>query len=277
MRRDCSPIPQPMFSVITICLNAGKKLMDTVATVLDQDCQSYECIIKDGCSTDASVELLPQNARLRIEKREDKGIYDAMNQALMLARGKYVIFLNAGDVFSSNDVLSKIAIAAQDAGFPALVYTDYSIRENWSQRYGQARELSKFTLFRNSLCHQTCYFNRLCYEACGVFDTSFKILGDHEFLVRTTKLKGFRAVHVSVVGVIFEGGGVSANPKNRETKKSEVQRLRKAHFPLIHRFCFHTFLAFSFPRLRGWLYDSPKSPRIVKQAYVALRNTLFGA
>ena len=46
----------PQFSIITVCLNAGEKLGHTIASVREQCFGDFEHVIKDGNSTDGSVE-----------------------------------------------------------------------------------------------------------------------------------------------------------------------------------------------------------------------------
>ena len=46
------------FSIIVVCLNAGKRLEETIESILKQNYNSYEIIIKDGGSTDGSIEAL---------------------------------------------------------------------------------------------------------------------------------------------------------------------------------------------------------------------------
>ena len=105
------------FSIIVVTLNAGEKLKETVQSVLAQQFTDYEIVVKDGGSTDGSVEKLPQDARLMVYVRKDKGIYDAMNQAVEFAKGQYVLFLNCGDFFYDQTVLTRAdaALAAAEA------------------------------------------------------------------------------------------------------------------------------------------------------------------
>ena len=53
------------FSIITVCLNAGQSLLDTVERTLGQTYEHFEIIVKDGGSTDGSIEKLPSDPRIR--------------------------------------------------------------------------------------------------------------------------------------------------------------------------------------------------------------------
>ena len=97
------------FSIITVCLNAGDHLSKTVDSVLQQSSNDYEYIIKDGGSTDKSIEKVKEDQRIQIIVKKDNGIYDAMNQAITYASGKYILFLNAGDVLCNPKVLAEVS------------------------------------------------------------------------------------------------------------------------------------------------------------------------
>ena len=80
------------FSIIVVCRNAGEKLQKTIESIRSQTEDDYEIIVQDGFSTDGSVERLAvadAGETLRIFREKDTGIYDAMNRAVVHARGRY--------------------------------------------------------------------------------------------------------------------------------------------------------------------------------------------
>ena len=48
----------PFFSILVVCLNAGSKLEQTITSIQAQDFTDYEIIVKDGGSTDGSLDFL---------------------------------------------------------------------------------------------------------------------------------------------------------------------------------------------------------------------------
>lgn len=81
------------FSIITVCLNAGSDLLETVESTLKQSYSEFEIIVKDGFSKDESICKLPQDKRIHLVQKKDTGIYDAMNQGIEVAQGDYMIFI----------------------------------------------------------------------------------------------------------------------------------------------------------------------------------------
>ena len=87
----------PFFSIIVVCLNPGEKLLQTLQSIQKQEFRDYEIVLKDGGSTDGSLQKLdPEQSGLHVVTKPDRGIYDAMNQAVEEAKGHFVFFLNCG-------------------------------------------------------------------------------------------------------------------------------------------------------------------------------------
>ena len=87
----------PFFSIIVVCLNPGEKLLQTLQSIQKQEFRDYEIVLKDGGSTDGSLQkLYPEQSGLLVVTKPDRGIYDAMNQAVEEAKGRFVFFLNCG-------------------------------------------------------------------------------------------------------------------------------------------------------------------------------------
>lgn len=125
--------PPLKITVATVTYNAAALMERTIASVEEQNYRHVEHIIVDGNSEDSTLELIHHYqernsvADIRHEiaclSEPDNGLYDAMNKAIDMATGHYIVFLNAGDRFHSPDTLSLIASAAATAR-PAVVYGD---------------------------------------------------------------------------------------------------------------------------------------------------------
>lgn len=114
---------QPLVTVITVCYNAREMLLRTMNSVWAQTYKHVEYVIVDGASTDGTLELLEEYGG-RIDhwvSESDKGIYDAMNKGVSMAKGKWVIFMNAGDCFADNHVLENVFSVPRQAD---VIYGD---------------------------------------------------------------------------------------------------------------------------------------------------------
>ena len=167
------------FSIIIVTLNAGSKLEETVKSALSQTYKDYEILIKDGASSDGSLDFLKElNApNIRVVSRKDTSIYDAMNQAVSECLGDYYIFMNTGDLFASNKVLA--AVAKYQAGHSSdIIYGDMR-RSDQDVIIPYPDRLTDFGLYRNVPCHQVCFYNKRLFSQRG-YDTSFKVRSDYD-------------------------------------------------------------------------------------------------
>ena len=91
----------PLFSIITVTKDNLRGFLETRQSVKGQSCRDYEWIVVDGNSSDGTKTHLPPHS----VSEADKGIYDAMNKGIDRATGRYLIFLNAVDLFEDIDIL----------------------------------------------------------------------------------------------------------------------------------------------------------------------------
>lgn len=179
----------PLFSIITVTYNAAETLPATLASVKEQSCKLYEYIVMDGVSKDNTVELA-NNANIpnaRIISSPDKGLYDAMNKAIDIATGEYLIFLNAGDAFHSPDTLQKIADVIMNHDFPGIVYGQTQLvnanRQRIGDRHLTAPEELTLKSFANGMlvCHQAFIALR---RITGHYDLRYRFSADYEWCIR---------------------------------------------------------------------------------------------
>lgn len=178
---------EPLISVITVCFNAEKAIVPTMESVASQNFASFEHIIVDGASTDTTLEVA-NKLRLSstvILSEKDTGIYDAMNKGLKMAKGQYVVFLNAGDSFHSPDVLKRVSEASISK--PGVIYGQTVIvdaqRNQVGPRHLTAPEVLSFASFANGMmvCHQAFFARK---DLAPKFDEKYKFSADYDWCVR---------------------------------------------------------------------------------------------
>ena len=101
----------PTISIITVAYNASNTIETTILSVVNQTYPNIEYIIIDGGSTDGTIDII-KKYESKITKwisEPDKGIYDAMNKGINLARGEWINFMNCGDSFYENNTLQVIS------------------------------------------------------------------------------------------------------------------------------------------------------------------------
>lgn len=88
-------------SVIIPVYNAEKYVAATIQSVLSQTYQNFEIIILDDGSPDNSIEVCQKftDSRIRIIRQENRGLPGARNTGIRHAKGDYLAFLDADDIW----------------------------------------------------------------------------------------------------------------------------------------------------------------------------------
>jgi glycosyltransferase involved in cell wall biosynthesis len=225
-------------SIITVAYNSAKTITDTLNAVAMQTHTDIEHLVIDGASKDGTLEIVRShdNPQIRLISEPDKGIYDAMNKGLAQATGEVVGFLNSDDFYADSAVLAKIANAFQDPAVDAC-YADlvYVTQDNSRVvRYWKSKPFAKGD-FAKGWCpaHPTFYVRKSVIERLGLFDPSYKMGVDVEFMMRYLECGQIRAVYIPHVLVRMRLGGASNQSwKNILLQNKEIfAALRKNGVP----------------------------------------------
>ena len=289
------------FSIIIVCLNPGEKLKITLDSVFMQTFQDYEVIIKDGGSTDGSVESWndggepakstshsndPQAAkesqrasavgRVRFYNERDKGIYDAMNQAVSHATGDFVVFLNCGDTFADQRVLERTEKAVMEqtsagADPEHLVLYGDTLGEKNGVIIASPPAITGFTCYRNIPCHQSCFYSAaLCREK--PYDLNYRIRADYDHFLWCYYRGRAKFVHMRFPVASYEGGGYSESKTNRRRDKEEHRLITKEYMGKGELFCYRAFMICTLAPLRSALAES----KAFSGVYHWLKKRVYG-
>ena len=256
------------FSIITVCLNAGQGLLDTVERTLGQTYEHFEIIVKDGGSKDGSVERLPNDPRIRVVTQKDTGIYDAMNQGVGEARGDYLIFMNCGDWFYSADALQEIAEGIGEDREP--LYYGKCFDRMTGQVRAYPKQLTRMTCYRTMICHQATIYRADVLKQ-RPYDLSYRILADREMLWYLVCEKKVEPKYLDTVIADYQGGGESASEKYKERNRADQQRLLDTYYPKSEQLKYRLMMALTFQKLRVALSKSPK----YSKSYYKTIQTLY--
>ena len=119
---------KPLVSVITPVYNGAKFLKNAVQSVLAQSYENWELIIVDDASTDESylvAQALSESDRRITAKKLSKnlGAGNARNQGLAVAKGDYIAFLDADDLWKSSKLERQIEFMKEHNAL--ICYSDY--------------------------------------------------------------------------------------------------------------------------------------------------------
>ena len=195
-----------VFSVIVVSLNTKKDFIKTTNSIFSQRSKKYETIIIDGGSRDGTIDLIKKfkykkNVKSLIEK--DRGIYDAMNKGIKIAKGKWIIFMNSGDIFYNKHVLKVI----EKNLMIRLTYFGNTIIKKYNLLYHHTSKLFDNTTYKMPFSHQ-CTITKSHVMKKNLFNTKYKISSDFDFFSKIYKnKKKFKKINYPIV--ISQGGGLS--------------------------------------------------------------------
>jgi len=221
-------------TVATVCLNAAMTIEHTIASVMAAGDSFAQYVVVDGGSTDGTLTVIDRfkpklGDRLTLVSEPDDGLYFAMNRALELATGDYILYLGADDTLEP-DALRAVLTALDGAGEVGLVYGDVAVVEpNGSTRHEAACTTPKMIgriPRAMPACHQATLFRVADLREAGGFDTSFHIAADYELYLRFLEL-GRESLYVPVTIARFSLAGVSAT--NAKATAEEYRRAWVKH------------------------------------------------
>ena len=207
-------IKKPLFSIITVVLNGEKHIEETIKSIITQNYKNYEYIVIDGGSIDGTLKILKKYKK-KISKiicEKDKGIYDAFNKGMRIAKGEFICIVNSDDVLTKNAL--KI-IKKYINKHPKIDFIFGSVKKHWGVLYGYRPKKIKYSWgFYSS--HSTGFFiKRDSAKKVGLYNIKYKYHADYDYFYRMIvkkKMKGLATKKHEVVGIFRRGGFSSTIP-----------------------------------------------------------------
>lgn len=180
----------PFFTIITASLNNALTIRNTLESIKRQSFKNFEHIVCDGGSDDYTHRILEQYDKaynLKWISEPDHGIADALNKGLALARGRYIIVIQADDRLLNPKILDNVysLLNSEEVdlwSFPVIL-NDRS----------KGKVLKKPILFlwwnhfKFIFLHQGCFVHHRVFDKIGSFRNEFQIAMDYDFFYRALK------------------------------------------------------------------------------------------
>lgn len=229
-------------SVVTVTFNCQDVVESTVRSVINQDYGNVEYIVVDGGSKDGTLGILNRyrSKFAYFISEKDNGIFDAMNKAIIASTGDWILFLNAGDILASANVLSGI-FSKPYGGRVGVVFGDVYFKRatGISLWKGKPFFLETGKVRSMGICHQA-IFVRGGLAKSYLFDCKFKLAADYNMMMQIYKA-GYEFFYTGVVVSIYDLTGVSTFQCVRQFKE-------------IYEICGNTSKSFSY--YKGLLWNS---------------------
>ena len=217
-------------SIITICYNNEKDIRATIESVVGQTYPEIEYIIKDGGSKDSTLAIAEEyqekygnvegkfRGGFKVISCKDKGIYDALNKGVRMARGEWIHVLGCDDWICDPAALGEIVKAAEGSGAEIVVTP--------AEKDGGGRTINlKSCLYSIPYCHQGVLMKKSLIERLGGFDDTLRLAGDYDLTLRA-HLSGAKEIVVPKTFAHYTTGGASSDWGKLARETIEVARRR---------------------------------------------------
>lgn len=212
-----------LVTITTVAYNGEKTLNRAIESVLNQTYPNIEYIIKDGLSTDKTVEIAESYRKafedkgyiFKVVSSKDNGMYDAINQAIDMASGVLVGNVNSDDYFEP-DAVEKMVKLFEETDYD-LAYADLRVI-NGEKTFIKKAQLKKFATSRY-WNHPTTFIRRSIlvnekYKTESMYD-------DYDLVLRL-RSKGYKFAILNEVVSNFVFGGMS----NKKSLKETIKRIK---------------------------------------------------
>ena len=223
-------------TIITATFNSAHGINKCMDSILHQDYENIEYIIIDGESKDLTLEIISEKQKthpsIKLISESDQGIYDALNKGLSAASGDIIGFVHSDDFLESNniigDIVSMIKSENLDGVYGDLQYVDKNniqiVIRNW-----KSSEFNKSLLKKGWMPpHPTLFLKKEVYKNHGLFDLSYKISADYDFMLRVFNDSELKFGYLpKVITRMRVGGASNRSLKNIIRKTKEDYRAIK--------------------------------------------------
>jgi glycosyltransferase involved in cell wall biosynthesis len=177
-----------LISIITVCYNSSKTIEKTFQSVQKQTYKNIEYIVIDGNSTDNTLAIIAKynNIITKNISERDKGLYDAMNKGIALAKGDLVGVLNSDDVFHDDKVLENIIKFHKNNYYEAYIgdVVQFNDRGKIVRRYSGRNWNPEKLKIGFMPPHPSLFVSRELFEKYGYYQLDFVSCADYELIIR---------------------------------------------------------------------------------------------
>ena len=200
----------PTISIIIATFNAEKTLKSALNSVINQTFQDWECIIIDGASKDATIQIVKEyiskDSRFKYISEIDKGIFDAFNKGWKIAQGKWIYYLGA------DDTLNKFAfekIHINKIVDSDVLYGNIEIIFSNGKKAIKKPQKPSTLRYRMFACHQSILVKRSVIENVNGFNIAYATCADFDMMQRIYLQKG-KFTYTNICIATFSYTGISS-------------------------------------------------------------------
>ncbi|OAQ38621.1 glycosyl transferase [Pedobacter psychrophilus] len=221
-----------LISIITATYNSEKFLQSAIDSYNKQDYINKELIVVDGKSNDGTLKIILDNKSIINQQisEKDKGIYDALNKGINLAKGGVIGILHSDDFFADEFTLSQVNNLFENDSSIQAVYGDLQyvdrdyptqIIRNWISGYYN-RDNFKYGWMPP---HPTLFIKKSCFVKYGSYDLNYHSAADYDLILRFLFKHQIKTAYLPKVFTIMRVGGLSNHSFQHRLKANKEDRI----------------------------------------------------
>ena len=217
----------PLVSIITVVYNGEKYLEQTIQSVINQTYKNIEYIIIDGRSTDGTLNIIKQYEK-HISywvSEPDKGLYDAMNKGIGIAKGELIGMINSDDWYE-NEAVEIMVEAYKNNPDKHIFHADrYDIDDNGDKTVKKFHpSIFKFKYYGMTYNHPSMFITKEEYKI-HKYNTELRSLSDNQFVLEAFLRDNNTFNYINKAIVNYRLDGISAGlPLIEKLKEGFIAR-----------------------------------------------------
>jgi len=178
----------PLVSVITATLNAGKYLHEALSSISNQTYQNFEVLIIDGGSTDNTKEVANSFPQVSFITQNGKGLFNAWNQGIQMCTGEFVAILDSDDIWNPTTLSDHVNALLSDSSILGSVGR---VKFFLEEKQTPPPEFKLSLLEKSHLAYMPgCFMGRKeIFNRIGYYETEWKIASDIIWFGKVKDLK----------------------------------------------------------------------------------------
>lgn len=165
-----------MVSIIVPVYRAAQYIAETIEMVTKQTHQNWELLLIDDCSSDNSVEIILNTiekmsgqvpARIRlIRKEKNEGAAQARNTGIELAKGRYIAFLDADDIWHPEKLEKELSFMKEKQA--AFAFTAYEFGDEKAHGNGKIVKAPERLTYRKALSRTVIFTSTVIFDTAKI-------------------------------------------------------------------------------------------------------------
>ena len=220
-------------SIIMPAYNSEKYIAQAIESVLNQNYTNWELIIINDCSTDNTEQIIKSyqqkdaaNKRIKlINLTQNRGVANARNIGIQNAKGRYIAFLDADDIWQKEKLYKQIQVI--ESTNADITYTAYMIIDDTGKKIKE-RKIKETLQLKDLLKENSIIFSSVVCKKASIVNKHFKGEWYHEdyvFLLDLAKEgKNFKGIYENLMQYRVHQSGRSFNKQTAAKYRWKIYR-----------------------------------------------------